>query len=70
MTTTEHLPEVRLRGARVPAFSARHSVADARGADAPAHPPLALIAERGGPVRDSRARRRRSVRLRGQAQAA
>jgi hypothetical protein len=30
MTTTEHLPEVRLRGARVPALSARHSVADAR----------------------------------------
>jgi hypothetical protein len=47
MTTTEHL-----RGfgseERVPAFSARHSVADARGADAPAHPPLTLIAELGG----------------------
>jgi hypothetical protein len=33
MTTIEYLPEVRRRGARVPAFSARHLVADARGAD-------------------------------------
>jgi hypothetical protein len=58
MTSTEHLSEVRLRGARVPAFGTRHSVADARGADAPAHPPLTLIAERGGLARDSRARSR------------
>jgi hypothetical protein len=63
MTTTEYLPEVRLRGARVPAFSARHPVADARGTDAPAHLPLVLIAERGGQVRDSRARSRRSGRV-------
>jgi hypothetical protein len=61
MTSTEHLPEARLRGAQVSAFSARHSVADAHGTDAPAHPPLTLIAERGGPARDSRARSRRSV---------
>jgi hypothetical protein len=59
MTSTEHLSEVRLRGARVPASGTRHSVADARGADAPAHPPLTLMAERGGLARDSRARSRR-----------
>jgi hypothetical protein len=47
-------------GSAGPAFSARHSVADARGTDEPAHPPpLTLIAERGGPAGDSRARSRR-----------
>ena len=45
------------------AFSAKHSVADARDADTPAHPPLSLIAESGGPACDSRARSRRYARL-------
>ena len=60
--TTERLPvdtgQVRLRGARVPAFSARHLVADARSADAPAHPRLELIAECGRPAGDNHARSR------------
>ena len=44
-TTTGRLPvdtgQVRLRGPRVSASSARHLVADARGGDVPAHPRLA-----------------------------
>ena len=52
MATTEYLRRFGSEE-RVPAFSARHSVVDARGADAPAHLPLTLIAERGGPARDS-----------------
>src|ERR1039458_6523058 len=61
-TTTGRLPvdtgQVRLRGPRVSASSARHLVADARGGDVPAHPRLALIAECGRLAGDGRARSR------------
>jgi hypothetical protein len=58
-TTTERPSgEVRLRGARLPAFSARQSVADTRSAGPPAHPRLRLIAERDRLAGDSRTRSR------------